>query len=102
MGSWGQREANGGHAGALTGSELRARVAGIRHTHYREGYDIAEVQALTERAAAALDALAQGFTVTLTADDVLRAKFQATKFRDGYDQDEVDDLLDEVVQALRR
>jgi DivIVA domain-containing protein len=37
----------------------------------------------------------------LTADDVLNKKFQATKFREGYDQDEVDDLLDEVVNTLR-
>ncbi|MBU4335242.1 MAG: DivIVA domain-containing protein, partial [Actinobacteria bacterium] len=36
----------------------------------------------------------------LTADDVLNKKFQATKFRDGYDQDEVDDFLDEVVTTL--
>ena len=37
----------------------------------------------------------------LTADDVLNKKFQATKFREGYDQDEVDDLLDRVVATLR-
>ena len=37
----------------------------------------------------------------LTADDVLDKKFQATKFREGYDQDEVDDFLDEVVTTLR-
>ena len=37
----------------------------------------------------------------LTADDVLNKKFQATKFREGYDQDEVDDFLDEVVTTLK-
>lgn len=37
----------------------------------------------------------------LTADDVLQARFAATKFRPGYDQDEVDDLLDRVVEALQ-
>lgn len=37
----------------------------------------------------------------LTADDVLNKKFQQTKFREGYDQDEVDDFLDEVVNTLR-
>lgn len=37
----------------------------------------------------------------LTADDVLNKKFQSTKFREGYDQDEVDDFLDEVVTTLR-
>ncbi|AYD90813.1 DivIVA domain-containing protein [Actinomyces sp. 2119] len=38
----------------------------------------------------------------LTADDVLNKKFQATKFREGYEQDEVDDFLDEVVEAMRQ
>jgi DivIVA domain-containing protein len=38
----------------------------------------------------------------LTADDVTNTKFQPTKFREGYDQDEVDDFLDEVVAVLRR
>src|SRR5690606_28968661 len=33
--------------------------------------------------------------------DVLNKKFQPTKFREGYDQDEVDDFLDEVVNTLR-
>lgn len=37
----------------------------------------------------------------LTADDVLNKKFQATKFREGYEQDEVDEFLDEVVEAMR-
>lgn len=38
----------------------------------------------------------------LTADDVLNAKFHATKFRDGYDQDQVDDFLDKVVETLQQ
>ena len=37
----------------------------------------------------------------LTADDVLNKKFQPTKFREGYDQDEVDEFLDHLVEALR-
>lgn len=37
----------------------------------------------------------------LSADDVLNKRFQQTKFREGYDQDEVDDFLDEVVNTLR-
>ncbi|WP_308503611.1 DivIVA domain-containing protein [uncultured Actinomyces sp.] len=37
----------------------------------------------------------------LTADDVLNKKFQATKFREGYDQDEVDEFLDQIVEAMR-
>ena len=38
----------------------------------------------------------------LTADDVLNKKFQATKFHEGYEQDEVDEFLDEVVEAMRQ
>jgi DivIVA domain-containing protein len=37
----------------------------------------------------------------LTADDVVLKKFQPTKFREGYDQVEVDDFLDEVALAMR-
>ena len=33
---------------------------------------------------------------------MVNKRFQATKFREGYDQDEVDDFLDEVVVELRR
>jgi DivIVA domain-containing protein len=38
----------------------------------------------------------------LTAEDVVNKRFQPTKFREGYDQDEVDDFLDEIVVELRR
>jgi len=38
----------------------------------------------------------------LTAEDVVQKRFNPTKFREGYDQDEVDDFLDEVVAELRR
>lgn len=38
----------------------------------------------------------------LTPEDVVNKRFQPTKFREGYDQDEVDDFLDEVVIELRR
>ena len=37
----------------------------------------------------------------LAADDVLNKKFQPTKFREGYDQDEVDEFLDQIVEAMR-
>lgn len=38
----------------------------------------------------------------LTPEDVVNKRFQPTKFREGYDQDEVDDFLDEIVLELRR
>jgi DivIVA domain-containing protein len=36
----------------------------------------------------------------LTAEDILNKKFTATKFKEGYDQDEVDDYLDEIVRTI--
>ena len=40
--------------------------------------------------------------MALTPEDVVNKRFQPTKFREGYDQDEVDDFLDEIVLELRR
>lgn len=40
--------------------------------------------------------------MALTPEDVVNKRFAPTKFREGYDQDEVDDFLDEVVVELRR
>lgn len=40
--------------------------------------------------------------MALTPEDILAKRFQITKFREGYDQDEVDDYLDEVVVELRK
>ncbi len=36
----------------------------------------------------------------LTAEDVHWKQFQATKFREGYDQEEVDEFLDQVVETI--
>ena len=40
--------------------------------------------------------------MALTPEEILSKRFQTTKFRDGYDQDEVDDFLDEIVVEMRR
>ena len=40
--------------------------------------------------------------MALTPEEVVNKRFQSTKFREGYDQDEVDDFLDEVVAEMRR
>jgi DivIVA domain-containing protein len=40
--------------------------------------------------------------MALTPEDVVNKRFQQTKFREGYDQDEVDDFLDEVAVEFRR
>lgn len=89
----------GGGSGA--GGQLRARLAAVPRTSFRPGYDIADVDAFVERAAAALDAHAAGRPGPVTADEVLNVRFRSTSFRPGYDQDGIDDLLDEVVHALR-
>lgn len=39
--------------------------------------------------------------MALTPDDVLNQKFTITKFRDGYDLDQVDEFLDTIVEELR-
>ena len=39
--------------------------------------------------------------MALTPEDIVNKRFQSTKFREGYDPDEVDDFLDEVVVAMR-
>lgn len=38
---------------------------------------------------------------TLAPEDIVNKRFQPTKFREGYDQDEVDDFLDEIVVTMR-
>ena len=35
--------------------------------------------------------------MALSPEDILAKRFQVTKFREGYDQDEVDDYLDDIV-----
>lgn len=40
--------------------------------------------------------------MALTAEDVLNQKFTITKFRDGYDLDQVDEFLDKVAEEFAR
>ena len=40
--------------------------------------------------------------MVLTPEDVVNKQFQHVKFREGYDVDQVDDFLDDVVVELRR
>lgn len=40
--------------------------------------------------------------MALTPEDVVNQKFTITKFRDGYDLDQVDDFLDSIVELLRQ
>lgn len=40
--------------------------------------------------------------MALTPEEVMNQKFTITKFRDGYDLDQVDDFLDVIVEELRQ
>ncbi len=81
-------------------------------TQFREGYEQHEVDSFLEKIARTLRVLQAGTNSTgyasniaggkvLTADDVQSMKFQGTRFREGYEQDEVDSFLDHVVETLR-
>ena len=81
-------------------------------TQFREGYEQHEVDSFLEKIASTLRVLQAGTNSTgyasdiaggkvLTADDVQSMKFQGTRFREGYEQDEVDSFLDHVVETLR-
>ncbi|SDH17508.1 DivIVA domain-containing protein [Agrococcus jejuensis] len=39
--------------------------------------------------------------MALTPNDIVERTFETTRFRDGYDQDEVDNFLDEIVTEFR-
>ena len=86
----------------ITGAEVRA-VQLRRAGWGKRGYAPAEVEALLVRAAQALDAVAAGRTPTTTADDVHSAVFRKPKLGAGrgYDEDQVDDLLDLIESSLR-
>jgi DivIVA domain-containing protein len=86
----------------ITADELRAARPG-RPGWGQKGYAPAEVDELLARAADALDDLAAGRAPRMTAEDVHHAVFRKAPFgRDrGYDEDQVDALLDRVERSLR-
>ncbi|MEJ5868562.1 DivIVA domain-containing protein [Pseudokineococcus sp. 5B2Z-1] len=77
----------------ITAAELRGTA--LRTTRFSAGYDVEEVDAFLDRAAAALEG-----AVVLAPDDVHAVLFTQS-WRRGYAVDEVDDLLDRVADALR-
>ena len=88
--------------GRLTSTDLRAVTLG-RPGWGRKGYRPEEVDAFLIRAAEALDALAMRRVPSLTADEVREVVFRRPGFGKGrgYDEDQVDELLDAVESALR-
>ena len=86
----------------LTAAALRAPRFGAPGWGKR-GYDRAEVDAFLARVATALDAVAAGRMPAVTADQVHSVVFAKPGFGRGrgYDEDEVDRLLESVEGALR-
>ncbi|WP_411700675.1 DivIVA domain-containing protein [Conyzicola sp.] len=77
-------------------------------TKFREGYEQGPVTGFLTVAGAALAAWETAVTAGrpvsaagLSADEVAHLRLPTTKFDNGFDQDEVDDLLERVVAALR-
>jgi DivIVA domain-containing protein len=48
------------------------------------------------------DSTERGITMALSPDDVVTKQFQHVRFKEGFDPDEVDDFLDEIVVEWRR
>ena len=88
----------------MTADEAARRT--FRVVKLRGGYERQAVDAFMTRIVATLRAHEAGTwrrggpDGLLTSADVLNIKFQATAFRSGYEQDEIDEFLDDVAQAL--
>ena len=96
--------AGAGAGEAMTADEIARRT--FRVVKLRGGYDCQAVDTFMTRIVATLRAHEAGTwrrggpDGLLTSADVLNIKFQATAFRSGYEQDEIDEFLDDVAQAL--
>ena len=96
--------ADAGAGAALTADGAARRT--FRVVKLRGGYDRQAVDAFMTRIVATLRAHEAGTwrrggpEGLLTSADVINIKFQATALRSGYEQDEIDEFLDDVAQAL--
>ena len=96
--------ADAGAGAALTADGAARRT--FRVVKLRGGYERQAVDAFMTRIVATLRAHEAGTwrrggpEGLLTSADVINIKFQATALRSGYEQDEVDEFLDDVAQAL--
>jgi DivIVA domain-containing protein len=93
-------------AGILTADAVRSRR--FTSTKWRQGYDYQQVDDFLDEIADALEgrwadaAAGRGAHGSrLTPEAVVNKRFVLTRFREGYDQGEVDDFLDLVVATLR-
>ena len=93
-----------GAGATMTADEIARRTFNV--VKFRGGYERQAVDAFMTRIVATLRAHEAGTwrrggpEGLLTSADVLTIKFQATALRSGYEQDEVDEFLDDVAQAL--
>jgi len=83
-------------------------VATFASTKFREGYDKADVDAFLATVRATLESYERvrgQLSVPvhrISSQDVVNVRFQPTKFRAGYDQDQVDDFLDRISATLQQ
>ncbi|WP_423723266.1 DivIVA domain-containing protein [Arthrobacter zhangbolii] len=112
----GQKAAQGNSA--MTAEAVVAQR--FQPTKFREGYDQDEVDRFLDTVVGELRRLQEEnellqrhiinplsqpvFTANpgMSADQVINQKFSPTKFREGYDQDEVDDFLQKIIAGLRQ
>ena len=112
----GQKAAQGNSA--MTAEDVVAQR--FQPTKFREGYDQDEVDRFLDTIVGELRRLQEEnellqrhiinplsqpvFTANpgMSADQVINQKFSPTKFREGYDQDEVDDFLQKIIAGLRQ
>ena len=93
-----------GAGATMTADEIARRTFNV--VKFRGGYERQAVDAFMTRIVATLRAHEAGTwrrggpEGLLTSADVINIKFQATAFRSGYEQDEIDEFLDDVAQAL--
>lgn len=93
-----------GAGATMTADEIARRTFNV--VKFRGGYERQAVDAFMTRIVATLRAHEAGTwrrggpEGLLTSADVINIKFQATALRSGYEQDEVDEFLDDVAQAL--
>lgn len=70
---------------------------------FAERFDADEVDEFLEECARSLEAGERGFAnAPLRGDDIVVKQFRYTRLGRGYDPDEVDDYLDEIVVELRK
>ena len=93
-------------AGVLTSQEVMN--AKFSATRFSEGYEQGAVDAFLDRVITTLQAWetdsvpsASDPQTALTSQDVLNKKFSATRFSEGYEQDEIEEFLDEITETLR-